>query len=64
MKIRITKTPPLPDAYKLTVGSEHIARPNPARGKEPAYFVDVKHGNTAPPVGIMSYEAEEVEDAP
>lgn len=64
MKIRITTAPPLPAAYGLTVGSEHEARINPARGQEPAWYVTVKHGNTAPPVGVMSYEAEEITEEP
>lgn len=64
MKIRITTAPPLAAAYGLTVGSEHTARPNPAKGQEPAWFVDVRHGNNAFPAGIMSYEAEGILDEP
>ncbi len=58
MKIRILIAPPLNPAYGLTVGSIHEARPNWLAGMEPAWFVDVKHGNAAFPVGIRSDEAE------
>ena len=59
MKIRIIMAVPVNPAYGLTVGSEHEARPNQTK-TEPRYWVDVKHGNTAVPVGVMSYEAEEI----
>lgn len=62
MKIRITTAPPLPAAYGLTVGSVHVARPNWSAGREPKWFIDVKHGNAAFPVGIRSNEAEPVEE--
>lgn len=62
VKIRITTAPQgVNPAYGLTVGSIHVARPNWSADKEPAYFVDVKHGNNAFPVGIMSHEAEELQ---
>lgn len=62
MKIRLTVAPPLPAAYGLVVGSVHVARTNWLAGKEPKWFIDVKHGNAAFPVGIRSDEAEEVQE--